>query len=138
MTSGESETHIVWNCVWCATAMSLHADTLWRLITRRDREPREAVPMGLACPQCARLGTYQSGQSDINPFPIGIQRWEEGRPEEWDLVGWLKCEEASCEFRLPLLAHWDASTTLKERKADVARWRWEELRCSAGHPISSD
>lgn len=137
MTPNESEVHIVWKCLWCGTAMSLHADTLWRLVTSRDRELRGAVPLGLACPQCSRLGTYQSGHSDNNAFPVSAQRWEKSRPEEWDLVGWLKCEEAICELRLPLLASWTISTTLEARKADIAEWHWEDLKCPAGHSISS-
>jgi len=138
MTPGESEMHIVWNCLRCGTAMDLHADTVWGLFTSRNREPEDSVPLGLACPQCSRLGTYQSGQSTTNPFPVGAQRWEEPMPEEWDLVGWLKCQDPICELRLPLLVPWSVSTIMKDRKADIARWQWEELRCPANHPITSD
>jgi hypothetical protein len=138
MTPGELEIHIIWKCPWCGAALSPHADTLGRLIASRNCEPRGAVPLALACRQCFRLGTYQAGHSDSNPFPIGPQRLEEPKPEGWDLVGWLKCTEAICELRLPLLAAWSDATTVKERKADITKWIWEDLVCPARHPISSE
>jgi hypothetical protein len=138
MTTGEREIHIIWRCPWCGATLSPHAETLRRLITSRDSEPREAVPLALACPQCFRLGTYQAGHSDSNPFPIGAQRLEEPKAAQWDLVGWLKCIDATCELRLPLLARWSEATTVSERKADIAKWVWDDLVCPAWHPISSE
>jgi len=50
-------------------------------------------------------------------------------------VVWLRCEGEDCTIQKPLFAQWSATTTEAERRADIATWRWENLRCPAGHAI---
>jgi hypothetical protein len=52
-------------------------------------------------------------------------------------VAELQCEEETCDIHLELYAQWSATTTVEERKADIAVWQPGDLRCPQGHPISS-
>jgi hypothetical protein len=51
------------------------------------------------------------------------------------LVDWLKCEESTCPFPLPLFLVREEPLSVDEVRALAADWSWTELTCQSLHPI---
>lgn len=87
----------------CGRTMLLPIDTLWQLMPNRDLRPTKPLLIALACPACHRLATYRWGSEGTNPRPDNALQCVKPPVEEWHYEKWLRCNEATCESRLPLL-----------------------------------
>ncbi len=90
----------------------------------------------VVCPLCKKVQVCQYLEPTDEERPVSGRAEFAPRSGDTVLVVWLKCEEPACETPLPLFAQWKDSDTEGERRADIETWRWDGLRCPAGHAIA--
>jgi len=124
----------------CEMLMLLPLDKLLRLSVH-PADPSTCAPaVVLLCHRCKQITTYSAQGDSSDRFGVD-QTVSQDRTEAMDRLAWLRCEEETCEIRLPLIETWSQATTVEpqadQREANAVGLRtgWTDLFCPNRHPI---
>ena len=122
-------------CPNCRERILLPHESLVSMHKLRLSQTSDIPHVAFPCPHCKQLRAYslhpnspaEAENSDVILIPPpGIPLL---------CLAWLRCVEETCEIRVQLLAPWNETTTVEERKSDIDIWIWDHLLCPQGHSI---
>jgi hypothetical protein len=128
--------HYSLRCKICESPMRLPIDTRPQQSAVPEGQPNDFPPIAVECGRCKSICSYVVHRKFVSSDPKAGSVVTESRPTDAVPAITLECGVEGCTSLLPLYVHWSTTTTVAERKADMQTWRWENLRCPQGHPIS--
>src|ERR1700683_4373730 len=126
----------VFSCKHCHRPIRLLAQTLGQVFGSPAHRHMDADSVGAVCSQCKHVANYSLHKNSLDYDPLG--RPEVSAPsKETVAVVELGCGEENCKTPLIVFAAWIATTSAKERSADIKTWLWDGLHCPRGHEIKA-
>lgn len=126
--------HCRFFCRWCDSVILLPHERIGQPFASpflRKIEVRAIATVCDSCSHVAPFSLFRGGpgfDTRHNLVPAEPQ-------DEIVLVDWLKCEESTCSFPLPLFVLQRQPPSVETEKELALHWHWDELCCAAGHPI---
>jgi hypothetical protein len=126
--------HCCFYCRWCAAVIPLPHDRLGLMFAGPAIRRINVRSLATVCSSCSHVATYSlfrgaKGYDTRHKLtsiqPVGTTM----------LVDWLRCEEKSCAYPLPLFVCSEAELTGGSVKEIASGWDWDDLTCASGHPI---
>lgn len=123
-------------CRWCNTAILLPHERLGMTFAQPALRKLEARTIASVCSHCGHVSTLSMfrGLPGFDTRNTLVTAEPDG---DTVLVDWLKCDEPTCSFALPLFVRTDEWLTGDRAKELASKWDWHELTCAAGHKVQS-
>lgn len=121
--------HYRFHCKKCRRPILLPVETFGQPFQGQEEIPTDAPLVAFADYRCKHVDTY--ALKDIGPLPSGAEGTAilAPRDEDQGIADMLKCVDADCEVRLPLVSHRNAASI------PLAQWHFADMFCAKGHPI---
>ena len=122
-------------CPACGEHIRLPLESLGHMFGNPGLRTIDASFLVFPCPFCKNVEAYSL--NDDSPYKRPGYTVMLLIPPEAPILnlGWLECEEPSCQARVPLFVEWSETTNEAERIADTETWKWDRLLCPEGHVI---
>ena len=126
--------HCCFFCSWCAAIISLPHDRLGLMFAGPAIRRVNVRSIATVCGSCSHIASYSLFRGGYGydtrhklaaVHPVGTTV----------LADWLRCEEKSCAYPLPLFVASEGELTGDTVKDLARNWDWEGLTCASGHPI---
>ncbi|MGA7108873.1 MAG: hypothetical protein WBV28_07560 [Terracidiphilus sp.] len=126
--------HCCFYCTWCGAPILLPHDSLGLVFGGPLIRRIEARSIGTVCAACGHAGAYSlfRGGHGYNTRHKFVSSRPTGKTV---LLDWIRCDEPTCVFPLPVFALLEEGVTDAEIKELAARWIWDDLKCTAGHGV---
>lgn len=128
--------HCRFYCKWCESPILMPHDKLGLPFAGPFLRKMEARSVATVCSACNHVGGfslfrgaygYDTRNNLVTEPPVG----------QTVLLDWLKCEEPTCSFPLPLFVTAEEKLTGERAKELAGSWLWGELTCTSGHRIKA-
>src|SRR5215470_13821102 len=117
----------------CGADILLPLEVLSQWFASRRGQAKDIEPIAVVCNRCKRVRNYDFARKRQNPPRVPLLSLP--KSAEWAYLGWLLCEDKTCEARLPMFARMNSAVSPEDRERESLDWIWEGLRCPAGKPI---
>jgi hypothetical protein len=133
-TQARASQHCCFYCRWCAAVVPLPHDRLGLMFAGPAIRRINMRSLATVCNSCNHVATYSlfrgaKGYDTRHKLaatqPVGATV----------LVDWLRCEEKSCPYPLPLFVCSEPEVTRENLRETARPWEWDEVTCASGHPI---
>jgi hypothetical protein len=126
--------HCCFSCSWCGSPILLPHDSLGLVFGGPLIRRIEARSIGTVCGSCGHAGAYSlfRGAHGYNTRHKFVATRPTGKTV---LLDWIRCDEPTCVFPLPVFALLEEDSTDAEIKELAACWIWDDLKCTAGHDV---
>jgi hypothetical protein len=128
--------HYQFACRHCGEPIMLLAEKLLQPFEDQGMSPNDSHSIAAICLQCKHAGMYSPDRN--SPFYLPAFRVvSPARIVETECLGWLECDGKSCKFHAPLFSVMTLALFGEDRINEIHSWKWEELRCPAGHSMGN-
>lgn len=126
--------HCRFFCRWCDSVILVPHEGIGQPFANPYLRKIEARAIATACDSCSHVAPFSlfRGSPGYDTRHTLIPAEPQG---DVVLLDWLKCEESTCSFPLPLFVMPRAPLSVDTVREMALQWHWEELTCAAGHRI---
>ncbi|GEM_PF-1258966 len=126
--------HCRFFCRWCDSVILLPHDRIGQPFASPFLRRIEARAIATVCDSCSHVAAFSlfRGSPGYDTRHSLMPAEPQG---EIVLVDWLKCEESTCSYPMPLFVTPREPLSVDSVKALAQRWNWDELTCASGHCI---
>lgn len=126
--------HCRFFCRWCGTVILLPHERVGLPFGAPYLRRIQVRAVAAVCSSCGHVSDFSlfrgspgfdTRHSLVPAEPRGIVT----------LVDWLKCQEETCSYPLPLFAETAEPLAAEAVPELAAHWDWGEVTCAMGHPI---
>jgi hypothetical protein len=128
--------HCRFYCQNCGEQILLPHDKMGMAFAGPFLRKIEARSIGAVCGACAHVAGFSLFRGCYG-FDTRNKLVDVAPNGKTALVDWLKCEEETCTFPLPLFLTTEDELIGERAKEFAASWDWRDLECTAGHRIKA-
>ncbi len=126
--------HCRFVCRWCESILLLPHERIGMPFAAPYLRKVEARSIASVCDSCGHVSTFSLFRGSIG-YDTRHNQVPAQPPAETILLDWLKCQESSCPFPLPLFVTREQPLSLDEARELASQWDWADLTCASGHRI---
>lgn len=132
--AGRVTPHCRFYCRWCNSILLLPHDRLGMPFGSPALRRLEVRSVATVCIGCGHVSAFSLFRGSIG-YDTRADQIPMQSVGDTILVDWLKCEEPTCPFPLPLFLVREEPLTVDAARELAAGWDWTELTCQAMHRI---
>lgn len=121
-------------CRWCGSLILLTHDRIGMPFGAPYLRKIESRSVGAVCTSCNHVGNFSMFRG-CPGFDTRHSLVPAEPRVEPVLIDWLKCQEESCDQRLPLFLLPPEPLSAEVVRELALTWHWNELTCAVGHRI---
>jgi hypothetical protein len=132
--SAARTSHCSFCCRWCGAQILLPHQSLGFPFANPVIRRIEARSIAAVCGSCNKVSNYSLFRG-CPGYDTRYKLTEAQAEGKTFLADWLRCDEASCSFSLPLFLTSGDEVSGEKAQEIGGNWNWEELTCQSGHSV---
>jgi hypothetical protein len=126
--------HCRFFCRWCGSLVLLAHDRIGLPFGAPNLRKIESRTVAAVCGSCNHVNNFSLFRGGLG-FDTRHGLVQADTRVEPVLIDWLQCQEANCEFPLPLFLLPPEPLSVEVVRDLAMTWHWNELACPAGHRV---
>lgn len=129
-----AKVHCRFFCRWCDSVILLPHEQIGQPFASPFLRKIEVRAIATVCDSCSHVAAFSLFRGSPG-YDTRHSLMPAEPQDEVALVDWLKCEENTCSYPMPLFVMTRQPLSVETARELGLHWHWDELCCTAGHRI---